>query len=56
MGRSILRAFLLAFTKTIIIIIMMNVKTITDIIKPIASALAVAVVPVQELITVAAGK
>ena len=35
----------------------MDVKTITDIVKPIASALAVAVAPVHlELITVAARK
>ena len=35
----------------------MDVKTMTDIVKPIASALAVAVAPVHlELITVAAGK
>ena len=53
-ARSILRAFLLAFTK---IIIIMDVKTITDIVKPIASVLVVAIAPVHlELITVAAGK
>ena len=53
MARSILRAFLLAFTK----IIMMDMKTITDIVKPIVSALDVAIAPVHlEVITVAAGK
>ena len=38
-ARSLLRAFLLAFTKTII----MDVKTITDIVKSITNALATAV-------------
>ena len=42
-ARSLLRAFLLVFTKTII----MDVKTIMDMVKPIANTLAVAVVPVH---------
>ena len=42
-ARSLLRAFLLAFTK----IIIMDVEAITDMVKPIPNILAVAVSPVH---------